>query len=382
MRATTLVLKNISRRKGRSILNSIGLILAIAVIVATFTISSSMETHIGEEVEKYGPNIVVTPDTQSISIPYGNVMVGRSTLQENHLTKLSEIENAENIRTISPKLFGTAMVEGENVLLVGLNADSEVYLKVWWEVTGELPVEDSNEAMMGSEIMSALDLSIGSTVTINDSEFKVVAALNETGSNDDYTVFLPLHVAQGLLGMDGEISLVDIGALCSTCPVEVIAEQITDAIPDVRATPVKQAVETRIKMVEQAANFSLMLASVVMVAGCAGIMNTMVSSVHQRRREIGVFMSLGADNTYIYKIFLFEAVILGLVGGVLGSALGVLSSMIMGPLVLSTPIIIQDIPVFSIPLSIAISVVACLVASLYPTWRATKIDPVSALKAI
>ncbi|MGW8181871.1 MAG: ABC transporter permease, partial [bacterium] len=74
MRSTTLVLKNLSRRKSRTILNSIGLILAIAVIVATFTISNSMEQQIGEEVEKYGPNIVITPETQSINVPYGNVM--------------------------------------------------------------------------------------------------------------------------------------------------------------------------------------------------------------------------------------------------------------------------------------------------------------------
>jgi len=111
-------------------------------------------------------------------------------------------------------------------------------------------------------------------------------------------------------------------------------------------------------------------------------MNTMVSSVHQRRREIGVFLSLGADSSFVYRIFLFEAVLLGLAGGLLGAGLGVASSVLLGPLVLSTATSIGNVPRFVVPLSLAISVVACLVASLYPTWRATKIDPVSALKAI
>jgi putative ABC transport system permease protein len=182
--------------------------------------------------------------------------------------------------------------------------------------------------------------------------------------------------------MIGEISLIDIGALCSDCPVETISQQIMDVIPDVIASPVKQAVETRMKTVEQAAKFSLMLGSVVLIAGCASVMNTMASSVHQKKREIGVLMSLGADDVFIYKIFLFDSVILGAVGGVLGSAFGVLSSLLLGPFIMLIPIRIQDIPFYSIPISIAISILACLVASLYPTWRATKIDPVSVLKAI
>ncbi|MES0326094.1 MAG: FtsX-like permease family protein, partial [Candidatus Bathyarchaeia archaeon] len=215
-----------------------------------------------------------------------------------------------------------------------------------------------------------------------DRTFTVTGYLSETGSNDDYTVFLPLATAQEMMGLPGKVSVVDIGALCSDCPVEEISKQIMDAIPGVKATPVKQAVETRMMAVEQAASFSLGLASVVLVAGCIGVMNTMVSSVHQRRREIGVFLSLGADSSFVYRIFLFEAVLLGLAGGLLGAGLGVASSVLLGPLVLSTATSIGNVPRFVVPLSLAISVVACLVASLYPTWRATKIDPVSALKAI
>ncbi len=381
MRSTTLVLKNLQRRKTRTILNSIGLILAIAVIVATFTISNSMEQQIGQEVEKYGPNIVVTPQTQSISVPYGNVMVGKSTFNEAELAKLSSIPNAKNIRIISPKLYAQAQSGEQALLIVGLNIEDEQYLKVWWRINGEIP-QTGNEALLGSEIIKALDLSIGSDLKINGEIFKVTGYLSETGSTDDYTVFIPLASAQNLIGQPGEVSLVDIGALCTDCPVEDISRQIMAAILGVRASPVLQAVETRMQTVEQAARFSLMLAAVVLVAGCVGVMNTMVSSVHQRKREIGVFMSLGADDVFVYKIFLFEALLLGLVGGVLGSGLGVITSVVIGPLMLSTTASLGSVPGFVIPLSIGVSVVACLVASLYPTWKATKIDPVSALKAI
>ena len=382
MRTESLVLKNLARRKGRTVLNSIGLILAIDVIVATITISNSMEIKIGEEVEKYGPNVVVTPDTKSINVPYGSVTVGSSTFDEATLKNLETIENAVNIRIVSPKLFGQTEYEESNLLLVGVNADAERLLKVWWDINGEIPEPGSDETLLGSEVYSALEFSIGSSIDMNDRTFTVTGYLSETGSNDDYTVFLPLATAQEMMGLPGKVSVVDIGALCSDCPVEEISKQIMDAIPGVKATPVKQAVETRMMAVEQAASFSLGLASVVLVAGCIGVMNTMVSSVHQRRREIGVFLSLGADSSFVYRIFLFEAVLLGLAGGLLGAGLGVASSVLLGPLVLSTATSISNVPRFVVPLSLAISVVTCLVASLYPTWRATKIDPVSALKAI
>ena len=382
MRTENLVLKSLARRKGRTVLNSIGLILAIAVIVATVTISNSMEIKIGEEVEKYGPNVVVTPDTKSINVPYGSVTVGSSTFDEATLKNLETIENAVNIRIVSPKLFGQTEYEGSNLLMVGVNADDERLLKVWWDINGEIPEPGSDETLLGSEVYGALELSIGSSIDLNDRTFTVTGYLSETGSNDDYAVFLPLTTAQEMMGLPGKVSVVDIGALCSDCPVEEISKQIMDAIPGVKATPVKQAVETRMMAVEQAASFSLELASVVLVAGCIGVMNTMVSSVHQRRREIGVFLSLGADSSFVYRIFLFEAVLLGLAGGLLGAGLGVASSVLLGPLVLSTVTSIGNVPRFVVPLSLAISVVACLVASLYPTWRATKIDPVSALKAI
>jgi len=382
MRTEHLVLKNLARRKGRTVLNSIGLILAIAVIVATVTISNSMEIKIGEEVEKYGPNIVVTPDTKSITVPYGSVTVGSSTFNEAELTNLETIPNAVNIRIVSPKLFGQAVHGESNLLMVGVNAEDERLLKVWWDINGEIPEPGSDETLLGSEVIRALELSIGSSIELNDRSFTVTGYLSETGSNDDYTVFVSLATAQDMMGMPGKVSVVDIGALCSDCPVEDISQQIMDAIPTVKATPVKQAVETRMMAVEQAANFSLGLASVVLVAGCIGVMNTMVSSVHQRRREIGVFLSLGADSVFVYRIFLFEAVLLGLVGGVLGAGLGVGSSILIGPLMLSTATSISNVPKFVVPLSLGISVVSCLVASLYPTWRATKIDPVSALKAI
>jgi len=382
LHAITFVSKNLSRRKGRSVLSSIGLILAIAVIVSTFTISRSMEVQIGDEIEKYGPNIVVTPRTQSINVPYGSVVIGNVTIPESSVDKIYTIPNKRNLRVLSPKLYGQVQSGNNSLLLVGMIPEKEIELKRWWNITGSLPQNDANETIVGSAVKSSLGLTIGAAIQIKNTTLRVVGFLDETGSVDDYSMFLPLRTAQMLLDLMGKVSVIDVGALCKDCPVEVISQQIMDTVPDVKATPVKQAVETKMNAVEQTANFSLLLASIILVVGCAGVMNTMLASIHERMREIGIFMSLGADNSHLYKMFFFESMILGLVGGLMGTIVGLISSILFGPFFIKVTIDLTEIPFFLIPLAIILSTSACLIASLYPIWRASKIDPVKALKTV
>ncbi|HEY4675435.1 MAG TPA: FtsX-like permease family protein [Candidatus Bathyarchaeia archaeon] len=382
MRSLTLVSRNLSRRKGRSVLSSIGLILAIAVIISTFTISQAMEMQVGDEIEKYGPNIVITPKTQSISVPYGNVVTGNVTIPESTIERIQTIPNKANIRILAPKLYGQVQYGGDTILVVGIIPDNEIQLKKWWSITGDFPRNGTNEVVSGSALQSSLNLTVGSTLQTNDASFLVTGTLNETGSVDDYSIFVPLSMAQSMFNIVGQISIIDVGALCKDCPVEIISQQIMDAVPEVRAIPVKQAVETRMKAVEQTASFSLLLASIIMVVGVAGIMNTMLASVHERVKEIGVFVSLGADNSHLYKMFIFESIFLGLIGGLIGTLAGFFSSMLLGPLFINVPINPANTPLHLIPVVIGLSVSACVVASLYPTWRASRIDPVKALKTV
>ena len=375
-------MKNFARRKTRSVLNTFGLILAIAVIVSTFTISGAMSMKIGDEVEKYGPNIVVKPDSKSLNIPYGSIVVGQTTFPERFVESIFDIPNKKNIRVASPKLYGQATIENQTYLIVGINAEKEIQLKNWWKIQGEYPSDNSNEAMIGSSLKNVLNTDVNQTLIINGNDVKVVSTLTETGSNDDYTIYLPLDTAQTILNAGDQITLIDVGALCNDCPVEEISRQINTISPGIKATPVKQAVETRIKAVEQATNFSLMLASVVLVAGCAGVMNTMLGSVQERKKEIGVFMSLGADNSYLYRMFFYESMIMGTLGGLIGAVVGVIASLLVGPFFAGVTPNLNDMPIFILPLSILLSIGACVVSSTYPAWRAMQIDPVKALKTV
>jgi len=341
-----------------------------------------MQIQIGAEVEKYGPNIIVTPKSESISVPYGSLVVGNVTIPERSLEKIYTIPNRGNLRAVSPKIYGQVEYGNSSLLVVGMISEQEAELKKWWNVEGSLPQNGTNQILLGSKVESFLRLSVGSTIAINNMTLTVAGILSETGSIDDYSLFLPLHIAQKLLNLPGALSVIDVGALCQYCPVEVMSQQIMDAMPDVKATPIKQAVETRMKAVEQTANFSLLLGSIILAVGCAGIMNTMLASVHERMKEIGIFMSLGADSIHLYKIFILESLTIGSIGGLIGCFVGLASSVLAGPLFMNVMISVLELPLYPIPLSIALSVLASLTASLYPAWRASKIDPVQALRTV
>ena len=310
------------------------------------------------------------------------MVIGNVLFSEDAISQMYEIPNKANINVISPKLYNQIQYQNQSILIIGIIPDKEFELKKWWRVTGSLPENDTNQILLGSAIKNGLNLQEGSSIILGNSTFLVTGSLAETGSTDDYAIFIPLHNAQALFNLEGKISEADVAALCNDCPVEDLADQIMKAVPDVRATPIKQAVETRMQAVQQTANFSLVLASIILVVGFAGITNTMLASVHERIKEIGVFMSLGADKTHLYKMFLSESVILGLVGGLVGVAVGAVASLIMGPLLINVPISLAQLPFYVIPLCIGLSVGASVAASLYPTWRASKIDPVKALKAV
>ena len=340
-----------------------------------------MQTKIGNELEKYGPSIVVTPNSEKVSIPYGSVVIGNNLLPEDSIDKIYAIPDSENIRVLSPKLYNQVKYGNNTILVVGLFPEKEIQLKTWWNVTGSLPQNNTEEILVGSELKATLNMQIGSPITLGNSSFIVTGILDQTGSIDDYSIFMPLNVSQKLFNRDGKISEINVGVLNNGNTIEKISNQIMEAIPNAKAIPITQAVGTRTLAVQQTASFSLLLASIILVVGIGGIMNTTQASVNQRMGEIGVLMSLGADNAHLYKMFLSEAVILGLIGGIVGTAIGIAASLLMGPLLINTPISLLELPLFVIPLAIGLSVVASVAASLYPTWRASKIDPVKALKA-
>jgi putative ABC transport system permease protein len=386
MKLHTISINNLKRRKAKMAFLTIGLMVGIATIVTLVTLTNSMSSDIGRKMDEFGANILVVPQSNGLAMNYGGINLGGVTFDqreilEDDLAKIKTITNHKNISAIAPKVLGGIKIGSHDVLLVGVNFDSELKMKQWWKIFGDAPKGD-NELLLGSDASKVLNVSFGDSLTIKDQSFKVAGVLDQTGSQDDALVFASLPKAQKLLGKEGRITLAEVAALCSGCPIGDMVTQIAEKLPDAKVSAIQQVVEGRLKALDQFKRFSYAMAGVVVFIGSLIVFVTMMGSVNERTVEIGVFRAIGFRKSHIMRIILLEAALVSLLAGILGYAAGMGGAKLALPFMAESNNIhlVWDTTVaFG---SIGLSLILGLLASLYPALHASKMDPTEALRAL
>ncbi|MBT0653915.1 ABC transporter permease [Geomobilimonas luticola] len=386
MKLHTISINNLKRRKAKMAFLTIGLMVGIATIVTLVTLTRSMSSDIERKMDEFGANILITPQSNGLSMNYGGISLGGVTFDqreiiESDLAKIKTIANHKNISAVSPKVLGGVTVNNHDVLLVGVHFESELKMKQWWKVFGTEP-KSEHDLLLGSDAAKVLNVSPGDSLTIKGESFTVAGVLDQTGSQDDSLVFASLPKTQKLLGKEGKITLAEVAALCSGCPIGDMVTQIAEKIPDAKVSAIQQVVEGRLKALDQFKRFSYAMAGVVVFIGSLIVFVTMMGSVNERTTEIGVFRAIGFRKSHIMRIILFEAALVSLLAGFLGYAAG------MGGAKLALPFMAESknahlvwdttIAFGSIGLALTLG----LLASLYPALHASKMDPTEALRAL
>ena len=150
----------------------------------------------------------------------------------------------------------------------------------------------------------------------------VSGILDGTGSQDDHILFTRLVTAQALLGKEGRISLAEVAALCSGCPIEEMVKQISEILPGANVMAIKQVVQGRMETLNHFRKASYGLSAIVALVGALVVLVTMMGSVRERTAEIGIFRAIGFRSNHVMKIILLEAGIVSVLAGVLGYLLG------------------------------------------------------------
>ncbi len=384
MKLHNISLNNLKRRKGKMIFLVLGLFIGVATIVTLLSITETMSRDIEERLDQFGANIVMVPKSDQLALSYGGISVGGVSYQnvefdESRMGRIREIKNKKNLGAVVPKVLGSAELQGKKVLLMGTNFEAELALKTWWQFDSDLPV--SGELLVGSEAAAAFNLKPGDTIPLNGRDFLVKAILMPTGASEDGIIIGELKDIQMVLGKEGKISMVEISAFCRGCPISDMVLQIAGKFPEAKVTALKQAVMSKMQSIEMFKSFSYGISVLVIFIGSLLVFITMMGSVNERTREIGIFRAIGFRRTHVMHIILLEAMIVGLVGGVLGFLGG--SSIAWAVM----PYVIKEVSVTSVNISlglvsVVLSVSLSLLASLYPAQKASKLDPSEALRAL
>jgi len=386
MRLKDISINNLRRRKGKVFSLILGLTIGITTVVTLISITRMMNEDIANKLDEFGANILILPRSDDLSLSYGGMSVGgvsvdAQTLMDSDVPKISQIEAKENLSTVSPKLIGVMEIEGKKIPLMGVQFSEEIRLKKWWKVHGSEP-KSRDEALLGNEVAVRLFKSTGDTLPINGKPVRISGILDETGSQDDFAIFADLTFVQEVMKKPGSLSLIEVSAYCNTCPIEEIVRQISKQLPHAKVTAIKQTLQTKMEALDHFKKFSVGISIIVLLIGSLIVFTNMMASVNERKREIGIFRAIGFRKSHVVRIIFLEALIVGLIAGIIGYAWGLGVSQVIGPMITG----MKGGKIFIDPLlaigAIFLSSLIGILSSAYPAIHASKMDPTTALRAL
>lgn len=385
MQIRDITFGSLRRRWVKSLFVAAALALGIATLVMVVSLTRAANAEIGNELDRFGANILVTPKSTILDLAYGGVDVGGVTvdaqrLLDGDIPRMRAIHHARRLSAVAPKIIGTIGEGGDRHVLIGVDMRQERRVKPWWQIRGTWP-DRPDEILVGQELAARRSLSPGRRFTVAGRALTVAGVIGSTGALEDHAAVSPLEFAQRVLGRPGELSAVEVSALCQGCPIEEIVSQVAQAVPHGRVMAVRQAVAARERAVSHMSRFAAIVSVVVLAAAALVVAMTMLASVTERTREIGILRAVGFRQAHIVRIVLLEVAAVSLVGGLGGWLLGTAASIGLARAVadLSTPIPVDGVLAAG---GIGLAVLLGVTAGVYPAIRAARLDPAQAFREV
>jgi len=387
MRLLDISLNNLRRKKGRTFFLVSGLAIGIGAAVAMTSVGDAMNREVMHALDEFGANILVLPASEGLPLSYGGLTVSAVNTGGRELTTLDvdrirTIKNKENISTVAPKLLVQTEVKGTRVLVAGVDLKAEQRLKKWWRVASGMNPAASGEALIGKDAAAKLHLAPGDSIAVGRGNLRVTGVLDNTGSQDDGLIFTDIAWVQKQFNKGNAVSMIELSALCSGCPIDDIVNQVNAVLPGARAVAVKETVELKMQAMHYFHKFSLGISALLLIVAGMIIFFAMTASVKERVQEIGLFRAIGFRTGHIIQVLLTEAFIVSLLAGMVGYAIGIISPRFVAPYLMSAYNLTFDFDPLLAAGAIVASVVVGLLASIYPAVRAGQLDPVEALKTL
>lgn len=384
MRLYEISLKNLRRRKTRTVFMIAGLALAVTTEIILVLLTRTMQRDLSRKLDEYGANILIIPRANELSLNYGGIAVSGvafdvEELNDSDVQKIRTIRNSENISIVAPKFLTPALIDDKRVFVAGVNFKDELRLKKWWKISGRVPLSPG-EALVGREISTKLDLKQNQEFTIDGARFTVAGVLGETGSQDDNLIFIHLKKAQELSNKKDIVSMIEVSALCYNCPIEEIVRQIQEKLPNAKVTALRQTIESRMEVIHKFGHFSSGMVVVILLISVFIFFSNTMSSVSNRTREIGILRAVGFKQWHVIFVFVAESLILSFIAGLAGYFMGIwIAKLILPTMGISSQVGIDYV---LLSLSIMSAITVGLLASFYPAYKASTLDPATALRTL
>jgi putative ABC transport system permease protein len=386
--------------KGRSVLTTLGIIIGVAAVIAIVALGEGASASVSSQLAGLGTNL--------LTIMPGSTRTGGAAAGAGSATTL-KADDADAIAQKVPWLSGVSpVVSGNAQIIFGsqnwstrVQAVTPAYLPINdWKIAQGSPFTDqdntnaNNVAILGQTVASNLfpngQSPIGQLVRIRNVPFTVVGVLASKGSSgfgdQDDTIMIPFRTGQVRLFGSSSINQIVVQVVDAS-QISSVSDQITTLLRQRHQLQTTAADDFTIRnnsdiisRVSSVSDTMTMLlggvAAVSLVVGGIGIMNIMLVSVTERTREIGIRLAIGAQPRDVLFQFLVEAVVLSLLGGVIGIAIGAGVAVLL-PVVAGWATVV---PWNAIVLSFGVSAAIGMFFGIYPARKASQLDPIVALR--
>jgi putative ABC transport system permease protein len=409
-----LVYESFRRQKRRKLLAGIAVTLGVAVATAMIAVATDIGDKINRELRSYGANLVVTPQDDSLDVEIGEVNLkpaGGAYLKEADLPKIKGMFWRNNIVGFTPVLPATVQVGGSKITVLGtyfakrVSFGKESFVSgvlnthPWWRVAGNWPQDDSTDVLLGERLAASLGQKTGDSIDLAGTIHRVVGVLS-TGGDEDRQIVASLSVAQQILGKPGTVGRIYVSALtkpedafarrdpktmspemydrwyCSPY-ARAIAFQLEEAIPRSHAEQIRQVAQNEGAVLSRIQGLMLLVALAALFAAALAVSAAMATAIFERRAEVGLMKALGAGKLAVALLFLAEATMLALLGGIAGYLGGSLLARQIGYAIFESQITVEPV---LLPIILGIAVIVTFAGSAAAIRKAVKFDPVYALR--
>ena len=406
-----LAFRNLHNNKGRTILTLVGVVIGIMSIIVINSSGQAVKSYVLSEFESYGDDIIqIEPKVPSTSAVSSGNAAGQAMGIQITTLKESDAKELERLSNVKGYAYGTIGQEivsykGENkkALIFGVSANYPAIDSATKVSEGNFYTENEDRnlaqvVVIGKDIKDVLfgsDNAIGKNIRIKGMNFKVIGVAEERGAvtfvNYDEMIYMPARTLQKkVLGVDYikfiTVEVEDVGK------IEATAAEIADTMKRLHKTYKPEQEDFLVMTMQEARKMIddifgtitillLALTSISLVVGGVGIMNVMYVAVVERTFEIGLRKALGARSKNVLRQFLFEAVIITVMGGIVGVILGFLANLLLSYVFnllgfeLKLPLTLNYIL-----LGVCFSAATGIIFGYYPALKASRLSPMEAMR--
>ncbi len=381
-----LAVKNLFRHRTRSALTMLGIAASVGVLFSVLSFNRGFSEGLAVELERTGLHFMIVPSGCAHEVA-ALVLHGAVIPKFLDTAVMQHVNALDGIDLATPILVAQLPdpQRGKIDLIYGVDMAALSAIKPGWQITGRIPEQD-HEILLGYEVAQHEKLQPGDKFAspVEGVDLIVAGIVGLTGSQDDAFVYLPIATAQKLLDNPAAATAIGVKVTDPTRMLE-ITDALTAAVPGIQIVTMGEVMNSISNLAASARALSLAIVLIAILISAVGVMNSILMAVFERSQEIGMMRAVGASRWNIFRIILEETTILSLGGGLIGIFISILGSRLIEAFVRAVMPFVPSGNLISFDAGLAMgSVIFILViglcAGIYPAWKASKINPVEAIK--